>query len=135
MMAEVCSASSSSSATPHATITALAFKNTALAARVMTESSPNAAMASRSLVSSTRSLGLAVALIPGVKVSQRPMIEVDGSAMVRAGVDQRYGNAVKTAGCAHTGTLQKQQSPAGRGVWVKKRWIQKTPRGAGRQAR
>nr|WP_223998161.1 hypothetical protein [Pseudomonas asiatica] len=54
----------------------------------MAEPAPKAAMASRSLVISTRSFALAVGVLsapgPGVKVSTRPMIEVDGRAMVRA---------------------------------------------------
>ncbi|MNE47359.1 hypothetical protein D3C80_1417620 [compost metagenome] len=55
-------------------------------ALVIAEVSPNAATASRSLVISTRSLYLAVAVPPSVKVSTKPMIEDDGRAMLRAPV-------------------------------------------------
>ncbi|MNC65310.1 hypothetical protein D3C75_1155870 [compost metagenome] len=53
---------------------------------MIAEPAPKAATASRSLVINTRSLALALAPGPGVKVSTRPMIEDDGSAMVRAPV-------------------------------------------------
>ncbi|MOA59407.1 hypothetical protein D3C78_1840110 [compost metagenome] len=55
-------------------------------ALVIAEPGPKAATASRSLVISTRSLALALAVGPGVKVSTRPMIEDDGKPMVRAPV-------------------------------------------------
>ncbi|MNG18932.1 hypothetical protein D3C84_1030430 [compost metagenome] len=52
----------------------------------MAESAPKAAMASRSVVININSSALAVPppSTPGVKVSHRPMIDDDGSAMVRA---------------------------------------------------
>ncbi|MNJ53421.1 hypothetical protein D3C77_488060 [compost metagenome] len=86
IIAEVCCAASSILATPQATITALARMYTALQALVIAESGPKAATASRSLVISTSSSALALAVRPGVKVSTRPMIEDDGKAMVRAPV-------------------------------------------------
>ncbi|MNR46716.1 hypothetical protein D3C85_1657210 [compost metagenome] len=63
----------------------------AAAALAIAEPAPNAAMASRSDVSNTRSPALAVPppRMPGVKVSHRPMIEDDGSEIVRAPVSIR----------------------------------------------
>ncbi|EGH42762.1 hypothetical protein PSYPI_10305 [Pseudomonas syringae pv. pisi str. 1704B] len=90
MPADVSSAAVEPAATPHPTMTALARVKIAWHALVIGASAPQAAMASRSLVISFSSLTAAnwatSGAVLGVKASHSPMIEDDGSAMVRAPV-------------------------------------------------
>ena len=81
----VSTAVSVSAGTPTATIAAADWLKMALQARVMAESAPNAATASLSRVSRVGTLD-AARPNPGVKVSTMPMIEDEGSAMVRVPV-------------------------------------------------
>ncbi|MNM65198.1 hypothetical protein D3C81_766280 [compost metagenome] len=89
MIADSCSAGSSSSGTPTATITALDRLKMALQSWVIAASGPQAATASLSRVISSNSLAAAVAGGATVKVLHRPMIDADGVAICRAPVSTK----------------------------------------------